>query len=79
MKMLANLVNPGVEFYNYVSVNVQSLLMAGIVCIGLWFFLQRKMSNLVTVAIVTVIAVVFVFAPSVIKGLGIDIFNQFFI
>lgn len=70
--------NFGKNILNFVQSNVQSLVLAAIVCLGVYFFVEKKTSKLATLIIVAVIAIGFTFATTDVKDLLLKMFNTFF-
>lgn len=67
--------NFGQGIYNWLMTNVQWLLLAGIVVIGVVLLLKHKIAELIVFAIISIIAVGFVFNPTGTKDAMLNIYN----
>lgn len=68
--------NFGQNLYNWFLSNAQSLVLMGIVVIGLILAFKREFSKLVGFLVVTLIAVGLVYNASGVKDLLLNLFNQ---
>ncbi len=67
--------NFGQGIYTWLMTNVQWLLLAGIVVIGVVLLLKHKIAELIVFAIISIIAVGFVFNPTGTKDAMLNIYN----
>lgn len=67
--------NFGVNLYNWMSSNAQSLVLLAIIFIALYIMIEKKMSKLVGWILVGVCAVGFVYNTTGVKDLFLQIFN----
>lgn len=70
--------NWGQNLWDYMSTNLQPVVLIGIVVIGVFLIFKKKFTELIGFVIVSIIAVGFVFGTEGVKGLFLDIFNKIF-
>lgn len=67
--------NFGQGIYNWLMTNVQWLLLAGIVVVGVVLLLKHKVAELIVFAIIAIVAVGFAFNPTGTKDAMLGIYN----
>lgn len=70
--------NWGQNLWDYMSTNLQPVVLIGIVVIGVFLIFKKKFTELIGFVIVSIIAVGLVFGTEGVKGLFLDIFNKIF-
>lgn len=70
--------NFGANVLKFVQSNVQSLLLAGLAIVGVYLLIEKKMSKVIGLILIGIIAVGFVFATTDVKGIMLDLFKTFF-
>ena len=67
--------NFGQGIYTWLMTNIQFLVLGGIIVVGLVLLFKHKIAELIVFAIISVIAVGFVFNPSGTKDTMLKIYN----
>ena len=70
--------NFGTNLWNYISGNLQPLVLMGLACTGLYFFIEKKASKIIGVVVIGIIVVGFVFFTSDVKDLFGSLFKEIF-
>lgn len=68
--------NFGTNLYNWFLPNAQSLALAVIAFLGVWFGIKREFSKLAVTLLVAVLVVLFTFNPSGVKGVLLNFGNK---
>lgn len=68
--------NFGQNLYNWFLSNAQSLVLLGIVVIGLYLGFKREFSKLIGFLIIAIIAVGLVFNAAGVKDILLELFNR---
>lgn len=69
--------NFGPAIQSWIMTNLQALVIAGIVCIGLYILFTRQLTKLAGLFVVALIAVGFAFNPMGVKTLLLNLFKKF--
>lgn len=67
--------NFGQNLFTWFSVQAQSLVLIGVVGIGIWLIIKREFSKLLAFAVIAIVAIVAVFNPVGIKDVLLNIGN----
>lgn len=70
--------NFGENVLNWVLQNLQPIVLLGIAVVGIVLFVEKKMSKIVGLIVVSIVAVGFVFATDDVKDIFLQLFNSFF-
>ncbi len=70
--------NFGQNLFNWFLTNAQSLILMGIVFVGVYLLLKREMSKMVGFVLIAIVAVGFVFNSSGVKEVMLNLFNTVF-
>ncbi len=70
--------NFGPAFQAWITTNLQALVIAGIVCVGLYILVTRQFTKLAGLLVVAFIAVGFAFNPMGVKTLLLNLFKKIF-
>ncbi len=70
--------NFGLNLYNWFLTNAQSLVLLGIVVVGVFFAIKREFTKLLGTGAVLILAIGFVFNAAGVKDLLLQLFNTVF-
>lgn len=70
--------NFGQNIYNFLISNLQPLVLAGIGALAVYALVERKISKLIGIILLGIIAVGFVFATTQVQELFLKLFQSFF-
>ncbi len=70
--------NFGQNLFNWALGNIQPIILLAILCVGVYLMIERKISKVVGLLILSVVAVGFVFDTNSVKDLFLEMFHSFF-
>ena len=70
--------NFGANVLKFLQGNIQPLLLAGLMLVGVYLLIEKKMSKVIGLVLIGIVAVGFVFATSDVKGIMLELFKAFF-
>ncbi len=70
--------NFGVNVYNWLASNIQSLGLAALLIVGIYLVIERKLSKVVGLVLVSIVAIGFIYNTTGVKDLFLQLFNSFF-
>ena len=68
----------GQNLYQWLVQNVQPIVLAGLLVVGVYLMIERKISKVIGLIFVSIIAVGFVFATDSVRDFLLNIFNTIF-
>ena len=71
--------NFGQGVYNFLKTNIEGLALGGILLAAVYFCWERKISKIIGLIVVGIVAAGFIFATTDVKGILVDLFRNIFL